>query len=84
VRSPPRPASRSTPCGSATSTATLRPALRWLRRAEIGRDGAILVRPDRFVAWRQATASENPRAVLTEALGKVLAQPVGVELASVA
>jgi hypothetical protein len=42
------------------------------------------VRPDRFVAWRQATASENPRAVLTEALRKVLAQPVGVELASVA
>jgi 2,4-dichlorophenol 6-monooxygenase len=60
------------------------PRCGWLRRREIGRDGAILVRPDRFVAWRQATASENPRAVLTEALRKVLAQPVGVELASVA
>jgi 2,4-dichlorophenol 6-monooxygenase len=49
----------------------------WLRRREIERDGAILVRPDRFVAWRQATASENPRAVLTEALGEVLARPIG-------
>jgi 2,4-dichlorophenol 6-monooxygenase len=49
----------------------------WLRRREIECDGAILVRPDRFVAWRQATASEDARAVLAEALGEVLARPIG-------
>jgi 2,4-dichlorophenol 6-monooxygenase len=60
------------------------PRCGWLRRREIGRDGAILVRPDRFVAWRQATAAEDPRAVLTAALGKVLARPMSAEILSVA
>ena len=42
----------------------------WLRRREIERDGAILVRPDRYVAWRQVTAAEDPRAALADALGQ--------------
>jgi 2,4-dichlorophenol 6-monooxygenase len=60
------------------------PRCGWLRRREIGRDGAILVRPDRFVAWRYATATEDPRAVLADALATVLARPIGVEIPSVA
>ena len=51
------------------------PRCGWLRRREIERDGAILVRPDRFVAWRRATAVEDPRAALSEALGQILARP---------
>ena len=39
----------------------LRPALLWLRHRGIERDGAILVRPDRFVAWRQVRAADDPR-----------------------
>jgi 2,4-dichlorophenol 6-monooxygenase len=61
----------------------LDPRCGWLRHREIERDGAILVRPDRFVAWRQATAAEDPRAVLTDALGQVLAQPIGTPTTSV-
>ena len=40
----------------------LRPALMWLRRRGIGRDGAVLVRPDRFVGWRRAGASRATRS----------------------
>ena len=42
---------------------------------QIADDGAILVRPGRVVAWRRATAVEDPRAALSEALGQVLARP---------
>jgi hypothetical protein len=31
----------------------------WLRHRQIGSDGAILVRPDRFIAWRHATSAED-------------------------
>jgi 2,4-dichlorophenol 6-monooxygenase len=48
----------------------------WVRHRGIKPDGAILVRPDRFVAWRQATAADDPRTALAEALGQVLARPV--------
>jgi len=51
------------------------PRCSWLRLRQIADDGAILVRPDRVVAWRRATAVENPRAALSEALGQVLARP---------
>ncbi|MGZ5356990.1 MAG: FAD-dependent monooxygenase [Solirubrobacterales bacterium] len=58
------------------------PRCMWLRRREIGPAGAILVRPDRFVAWRSVGASEAPRDELAEALGKVLARPVTIEAAA--
>ena len=48
----------------------------WLRRREIGSAGAILVRPDRFVAWRAATAAEDPHEELTRAFTRILARPV--------
>jgi 2,4-dichlorophenol 6-monooxygenase len=60
------------------------PRCTWLRHRQNAGDGAILVRPDRFVAWRQATAADDPRAVLADVLGRVLARPVAAPVASVA
>ena len=54
------------------------PRCTWLRHREIGPEGAILVRPDRFVAWRSLTAAEDPAGALASALGAVLARPVPV------
>ena len=54
------------------------PRCTWLRRREIGAGGAILVRPDRFVAWRSLGAADDPAADLTAALSSILAWPVGV------
>ena len=56
------------------------PRCAWLRQRQIACDGAILVRPDRFIAWRQPTASDDPRAVLASAFSQVLARPVGTPL----
>jgi len=58
------------------------PRCTWLRHREIERDGTILVRPDRFVAWRHVTASEDPRAALTAALSQILARPVEASIGS--
>lgn len=52
------------------------PRCTWLRRREIGADGAILVRPDRFVAWRSLGASDDPAGELAAALTAVLAHPI--------
>jgi 2,4-dichlorophenol 6-monooxygenase len=55
------------------------PRLAWTRHRGIQRDGALLVRPDRYIAWRRVTAADDdPRAELAEALGRVLARPVEV------
>jgi 2,4-dichlorophenol 6-monooxygenase len=54
------------------------PRCMWLRNREIGRDGAVLVRPDRFIGWRSMAAAEQPLEELAEALGRILARPVGV------
>jgi 2,4-dichlorophenol 6-monooxygenase len=40
----------------------------WLRHRGIASDGAVLVRPDRFVGWRQSGGSDNPKAALADAL----------------
>lgn len=45
----------------------------WARHRGISREGAVLVRPDRFVAWRSAGAAEDPAGELGSALGAVLA-----------
>jgi 2,4-dichlorophenol 6-monooxygenase len=52
------------------------PRSTWARRREIGREGAILVRPDRFVGWRSLGDSGAPLEELAAALGKILAQPI--------
>jgi len=38
----------------------------------LGPEGALLVRPDGFVAWRAETLPTRPAAALAEALGRVL------------
>lgn len=48
------------------------PRCTWLRCREIGADGAILVRPDRFVCWRSLGAGGDPQRELESALGIVL------------
>ena len=48
------------------------PRCTWLRHRDIAADGAILVRPDRFIAWRKLTATDDPRAELADALGRIL------------
>ncbi len=53
------------------------PRCTWLRHRQIGADGAILVRPDRFVAWRSMGAGERPLQELAAALGQILARPAG-------
>jgi len=53
------------------------PRCAWLRHRQIASDGAILVRPDRFIAWRQATATDDPRGALASAFSQILARPLG-------
>jgi 2,4-dichlorophenol 6-monooxygenase len=43
----------------------------WLRQREVSSEGAVLVRPERYIAWRSFGARENPRVTLEEALGQV-------------
>jgi 2,4-dichlorophenol 6-monooxygenase len=58
------------------------PRCMWLRRRGIGPAGAILVRPDRYVAWRSVGAAEEPLEVLSAALGQILARAVDAPLAA--
>jgi 2,4-dichlorophenol 6-monooxygenase len=58
------------------------PRSMWAQRRGIEPGGAVLVRPDRFVAWRNPTASPEPLDELAKALGQVLARPVPVPVAA--
>ena len=51
-----------------------------VRQREIQSDAAILVRPDRFIAWRQATPAEDPLSALAGALSQILARPAVTRL----
>ena len=46
----------------------------WQALYGIGAQGAVLVRPDGYVAWRSAGGAADPAAVLTETLQRVLAR----------
>lgn len=52
------------------------PRSMWASRRGISRDGAILVRPDRFVAWRSLEGSANRLDDLAGAFGQILGRPV--------
>jgi 2,4-dichlorophenol 6-monooxygenase len=54
----------------------------WLRLREIGADGAILVRPDRFVAWRSMGRAADAASELCAALGQVLQREISREAAA--
>ena len=58
------------------------PRCTWLRHREIGPGGAVLVRPDRFIAWRSHGPSTDPLGELAAALGHVLARPLEVPSAA--
>jgi 2,4-dichlorophenol 6-monooxygenase len=60
------------------------PRCAWQRHRQIAADGAVLVRPDRFIAWRHQAGSDEPRAVLAAAFSQILARPVGAPAASAA
>ncbi|WP_055590957.1 FAD-dependent oxidoreductase [Peterkaempfera griseoplana] len=49
------------------------PGADWCELHGTERDGAVLVRPDGFVAWRARSAGADPRRELEEALRSVLA-----------
>jgi putative polyketide hydroxylase len=44
----------------------------FLQRTGLARDGALLVRPDGFIAWRAPERQADPLAALAEALGRAL------------
>ena len=48
----------------------------WLRHRQIHSDGAILVRPDRFIGWRAPSSAEDPRRELATALSQILGRPI--------
>ena len=58
------------------------PRCTWLRHRQIASGGAVLVRPDRFIAWRHPAGTGDPRAVLAAALSQILSRPVGAPVAS--
>jgi 2,4-dichlorophenol 6-monooxygenase len=51
------------------------PRCAWLRHRQIAGDGAVLVRPDRFIAWRSLASASEPRAALAAAFTQILARP---------
>ena len=50
----------------------LDPRSSWVKQREISPDGAVLVRPDRFVAWRSPGGSDHPQDELHRALKLIL------------
>jgi 2,4-dichlorophenol 6-monooxygenase len=52
------------------------PRCTWLRHRGIGRRGAMLVRPDRFVAWRSLDAASDATGELRSALARILCRPL--------
>jgi hypothetical protein len=54
------------------------PRCTWLRRREFGPAGAVLVRPDRFLAWRSLGEASDPVAALEDALAQAMARQIRV------
>jgi 2,4-dichlorophenol 6-monooxygenase len=48
------------------------PRCTWLRHRQIGRRGAVLARPDRFVGWRSIDGSRDAEGELRSALRRIL------------
>ena len=46
----------------------------WARIREIDEDGALLVRPDKFIGWRSMTLPADPEQALRNALGALLSR----------
>jgi hypothetical protein len=48
----------------------------WARRREVEEDGCVLVRPDRFVAWRSRSMVANCAITLEKVMRSILSRPV--------
>jgi 2-polyprenyl-6-methoxyphenol hydroxylase-like FAD-dependent oxidoreductase len=48
----------------------------FLERTGLGMDGALLVRPDGFIAWRSRAGAAHPASVLTDIVARILGRPV--------
>jgi putative polyketide hydroxylase len=59
----------------AAGTELSEPDGRWPQIVGISEGGALLVRPDGYVAWRAQDATARPSAALEDALNRVLARP---------
>jgi len=55
------------------------PRLAWTQFRGVSEFGAVLVRPDRVVAWRCAGRVADPAATLADALSKVLSRDLRVQ-----
>jgi 2,4-dichlorophenol 6-monooxygenase len=55
------------------------PRCMWLRHRGIGRQRAVLIRPDRFIGWRNTDAAHDPLEELSIALNRILARPLGCD-----
>jgi 2,4-dichlorophenol 6-monooxygenase len=49
----------------------------WARIREVEEDGALLVRPDKFIAWRAMTLPDDPRQALRAAMTSLLGHALG-------
>ncbi|VBB79390.1 Putative Oxygenase [Podospora comata] len=47
----------------------------WAKKREVEEDGCVLVRPDRFVAWRAKEMVEDAEGKLEEVLRRILGRP---------
>jgi hypothetical protein len=58
--------------GATYESAAVIPDGSWLAAYEVGPDGAVLARPDGYVAWRARTLSGDPAGALSEVLDSLL------------
>jgi putative polyketide hydroxylase len=56
----------------------LDPGRNWIRKAGVAEDGAILLRPDGFVAWRACNLAQRPERLLKSILHRVLGQSAAI------
>lgn len=59
------------------------PMSAWARYRQISKDGAVLVRPDRVIAWRSMGTSSSPLGELRTALSKILGREAGPAFAEI-
>jgi putative polyketide hydroxylase len=48
----------------------------WMATYGVGEGGAVLVRPDGYVAWRVASKPADPARALTDAFGQLFGRAV--------
>jgi putative polyketide hydroxylase len=51
------------------------PGADWAALHDVAADGAVLVRPDGFVAWRATGAAGEPEPVLADVVKRLLSMP---------